>query len=157
LFPDACILQTHRDPVEVLPSYCSMIVALMSTRESVDPLAIGPIVLEYLARSLERGIAARERSDERRFFDVDYRALVADPIAEIGRVYDHYALPLTDDAQRAMHAFLAQNPQNKHGEHRYSLAEFGLTAERVRDRLRFYIRRFDLAGKGARDGARQAG
>ena len=155
LFPDACILQTHRDPVEVLPSYCSMIVALMSTRDSVDPLAIGPIVLEYLARSLERGTASRARSDERRFFDVDYRALVADPIAEIARVYDYYGLALPADTERAMRAFLDQNPQNKHGAHHYSLAEFGLTAEAVRDRLRFYIERFDLSAGGTTE--RRAG
>jgi hypothetical protein len=154
LFPDACILQTHRDPVEVIPSYCSMIVALMSTREGVDPLEIGPIVLEYLARSLECGIAARKRSDGRRFFDVDYRAMVADPTAEIRRIYAHYGLVLSEETEKSMRAFLGQNPQNKHGEHRYSLGEFGLTAEMVRDRLRFYIELFGLDAKG---GERRAG
>jgi hypothetical protein len=150
LFPDACILHTHRDPVEVIASYCSMIVALMSIRASVDPLAIGPAVLEYLARSLERGLAARDRCDPRRFLDVDYRAFTADPVAEIGRVYDYYGLELPSAAERAMRRFLDENPQHKHGAHRYALEEFGLSAPAVRERLQFYVDRFDLGGRSPR-------
>jgi hypothetical protein len=151
LFPDACILHTHRDPVEVIASYCSMIAALMSIRTSVDPLTLGPIVLEYLARSLECGLAARDRCDPKRFLDIDYRAFTADSIGEIARVYDYYGLAFGADSERAMRAFLDHNPQNKHGAHRYSLEEFGLDAGAVRERLRFYTDRFHL-GAGSKEG-----
>jgi hypothetical protein len=144
LFPDACIVQTHRDPVEVIPSYCSMMAALMSIREHVDPQALGPVVLEYLARSLERGLAARERSDASRFIDIDYRGFTAEPLREIARAYEYYGLPFSRTTESAMAGFLGANPQNKHGAHRYSLEEYGLTRDAVRDRLRFYLERFDL-------------
>jgi hypothetical protein len=144
LFPDACIVQTHREPIEVIPSYCSMMAAIMSIKESVDAKALGPVVLEYLARSLERGIAARDASDPARFLDVDYRAFTAAPMTEIARIYRHFDLPLGAESERAMGAFLAANPRNKHGEHQYSLEEYGLTAGWVRARLGFYLERFDL-------------
>lgn len=146
LFPDVCIVQTHRDPVEVIPSYCSMMAALMSIRERVDPLALGPVVLEYLARSLERGLATRAQCDPARFIDVDYRAFTAEPLAEIARVYSHFGLPFGAATERSMAEFLNANPQGKHGAHRYSLEEYGLSADRVRERLRFYLERFGLDG-----------
>ena len=59
LFPDACIVWAHRDPVELVASYCSMIQELSRIREAVDPREIGASVLEYLARSVERAISAR--------------------------------------------------------------------------------------------------
>jgi hypothetical protein len=144
LFPDACIVQTHRDPAEVIPSYCSMMAALMTIREQVDPQSLGPVVLEYLARSLERGLAARERSDAARFIDVDYRAFTADPLREIAKVYGYYGLPFSQATENAMAGFVKANPQNKHGAHRYSLEEYGLTRDAVRERLRFYLERFCL-------------
>ena len=106
LFPDACIVQTHRDPVEVIPSYCSMMAALMSIREHVDPQLLGPVVLEYLARSLERGLAARERSDAARFIDIDYRGFTAEPLREIARVYGYFGLPFPRTTESAMAGFL---------------------------------------------------
>jgi hypothetical protein len=45
-----------------------------------------------------------------------------------------------------MERHLSENPQNKHGAHRYSLEEYGLSAETVRTRLAGYIERFGLPG-----------
>lgn len=141
-FPDACIVMTHRDPCEILPSYCSMLASLMSIRESFDPEQLGPTVLEYLAQSLERGLATRERLDPRRFFDVDYRAFVAAPLDTAQRTYEAFGLgaPPLD----AMRRHVEENPQAKHGAHRYSLEEYGLTREAVRSRLAGYVERFGI-------------
>jgi hypothetical protein len=144
LFPDACIVQTHRDPTQVLASYCSMMHALMGILEAVDPKKLGPVVLEYLARSLEAGMAQRAAGDPARFLDIDYREFVADPLAQIARVYDHFGLVFDERASRPMGAFIEANPQGKHGAHRYSLEEYGLTAGAVRQRLGFYIDHYDL-------------
>ncbi|HEY2510935.1 MAG TPA: sulfotransferase [Polyangiaceae bacterium] len=145
MFPDACIIQTHRDPIPVVASYCSMMFAMMRGREGVDRLELGPTVLEYLARSAERGMAARDRSDPRRFVDVRYRDFVKDPLGTVAEIYDVFRLELTPAAEKAMRGHVESHPQNKHGTHDYSLEEFGLTPERVRKRLAGYIERFELA------------
>ena len=144
MFPDACIIQTHRNPMQILPSYCSMMAALMSQREGLDKTELGPVVLEFLARSLERGLAARERSDSSRFVDVDYRQFVDDPMASVKEIYRAFDLQLSEATERTMQEYVDANPQKKHGAHRYSMDEYGLTPERVKTRLKFYIDRFDL-------------
>lgn len=144
MFPDVCIIQTHRNPLQIIPSYCSMMMAIMTICESVDPLELGPTVLEYLARSLERGLAARDRSDPERFIDIDYQQFVAAPMNTVERIYAHFGLELSSEAADAMRAHVHENPQHRHGSHRYSLEEYGLTAEAVRTRLADYIERFQL-------------
>lgn len=141
-FPDACIVLTHRNPLEVIPSYCSMMAALMSIRAEVDAQALGPVVLEYLARSMERALAARDASPRERFLDVDYGALVADPLGVIASLYDAFGLPWSTTTRAAMQGFLAAHPQHKHGAHEYRLEQYGLHPEMVRERLRFYLDRF---------------
>ena len=101
-------------------------------------------MLEYLARSLERGLAARDRLGAERFFDVDYRAFVADPLATVRGIYRHFALELGPTEEASLAAWADGHKQGKHGAHRYSLEEYGLSAEAVRERLGFYIERFDV-------------
>ena len=144
MFPDACIVQTHRDPIPVVASYCSMMLAMMRGREGVDPLELGPTVLEYLARSAERGMAARDRSDPARFVDVRYKEFVKDPLGTVAKIYDAFRLELTPAAEKAMRAHIESHPQNKHGTHDYSLEQFGLTAEMVKKRLAAYVERFQV-------------
>jgi len=143
-FPDCGIVLTHRNPLEIIPSYCSMMAALMAGRRHLDEAELGPVVLEYLARSLERGLAQRDRSDPRRFLDVAYTDFVADPLKTAERIYEHFGLPLPDAARERMRAHVRESPQGRHGAHEYDLGEYGLTPGRVRERLADYIRRFDL-------------
>jgi len=142
MFPDVCIIWTHRNPLEIIGSYCSMMETLMVGRFAVDRLALGPTVLEYLARSLERGMAARQRTDAGRFIDVDYRRFVAEPLATVESIYAHFHLPFDDGARRTMREYVDNNPRGKHGKHEYSLEQYGLTADQVTGRLRNYIERF---------------
>ena len=144
LFPDCCIIQTHRDPCEILASYCSMMAALMSTRETFDKHELGHSVLEHLAHLLERGLAVRNRADPARFIDVDYRDFISDPMATAERIYSHFALPLSGTTADALRSHTAANPQSKHGRHDYSLEEYGLTPSVVRDRFAGYLARFEL-------------
>jgi hypothetical protein len=139
MFPDACIIQTHREPAEVVGSYCSMMEALMAGQEGVDPIALGPTVLEYLARSVERAIATRAAGKAGRVVDVEYADLVGDPIATVERVYDALHLPLAAATRDAMAAHVRDHAKDKHGAHRYDLARFGLSAASVNERMAAYL------------------
>jgi hypothetical protein len=46
-------------------------------------------------------------------------------------IYDHFQIPWTQDTEAAMQKWLNDNPQRKHGNHRYSLDDFGLTSGEV--------------------------
>ncbi|MEH6550366.1 MAG: sulfotransferase [Pseudomonadales bacterium] len=62
-FPDACVIWGHRSPLDVVPSISSMtaMVARMfgGNIEALSDKQLGPIVMEFYATSLERGLAAR--------------------------------------------------------------------------------------------------
>jgi hypothetical protein len=62
----------------------------------------------------------------------------------VRRIYRHFEIPLTDEAERRMTAFIASNPRDKHGTHRYNAAMFGLDADRIRRDFAGYYQRFDV-------------
>ncbi len=116
----------------------------MMQYEPVAPEELGPAVLDYLARSVDHAMALRERLPPDRFVDVRYTDFLADPLGVARRVHDAFGLPFDGAAKQAMEAHVAANPQNKHGRHDYGLAEFGLTRERVLDRLSAYVTRYGI-------------
>ena len=73
-----------------------------------------------------------------------YPDLMRDPIGVVDRIYRSFALELTTEAEARMRAFLAANPKDKSGRHRYTLEEFGLDARRETERFADYTRRFGL-------------
>jgi hypothetical protein len=143
-FPDVCVVWTHRNPVQCVASVASLTAALMAGREAVDKAELGPVVMDFYATSLERGLASRERLDPERFVDVDYREFVSDPVGSASRIYRHFGLDLGPDVVAALRTHAEANPQGRHGVHRYELEEYGLTQDLVRARFADYTARFGL-------------
>jgi hypothetical protein len=140
-FPDACVIQTHRDPLQVLPSLCSLAAAFRGiVSDQVDRRRLGEQFSEAMARGTERAMTDRASADPARFFDVSYRALLADPIGQVRRAREYFGYSYDDALEARMTAWLAANPQHKHGVHRYSLEQFGLDAEAVNERFAPYRR-----------------
>jgi len=145
VYPDACIVQTHRDPAKVLPSICSLVTGWRSLYEgSADALAIGAWQLDLYASMIERAMEVRARSDPAQFHDFSFGELVADPVGAILRMYDHFGFAASPEAERRMRAWIAANPQGKHGGHKYTLAQFGLTPGAIRERFARYAERFGI-------------
>ena len=110
-----------------------------------DQPELGPVVMDFYATSLERGLATRDQLDPARFIDLWHDDFVRDGLRAIERIYDHFERALTTDTRTAMEATLARNPRHRHGAHEYSLENYGLTAGDVRERFTAYADRFDLA------------
>ena len=144
--PDARVVMTHRDPVQTVPSFASMIRALyVLGSDSVDPLEIAAHWGGKWARALERAIAARARREER-FLDVHYAELVADPMGQVRRIYDHAGLELTADAEARMRRWAVENERDRRPVHAYTLEEFGYTRDGLRRDFAAYCERF-LVGR----------
>jgi hypothetical protein len=54
-----------------------------------------------------------------------------DPIGVVRRLYGHFGLELPQ-VERDMRAWLQANPTGKHGEHRYTLDRYGISADEIR-------------------------
>jgi hypothetical protein len=131
VYPDAMIIQTHRDPGTAIASVCSLAAqATAGWSEVFTGDVVGRDQLELWASGLERFSADRPRHDQASFFDVRYKDLVADPVGTAEAAYGHFGLPFTGAAADAMRALSAERPTGSPGTapaHRYALADFGLT------------------------------
>ncbi len=137
-FPGVGVVWSHRDPLRCVASICSMTAALMKDL-AFEKKALGPVVMEFYAKSLDRGLAARASQDPARFVDVQHDEFVANATAAVSRIYRQFDLDRSEDAVAAMERHVREHPQNKHGRHEYGLEEFGLTPSQVRDRFAGYI------------------
>lgn len=142
--PDATIVMTHRDPVASIPSVCSLNAAFRAGNDRrPDDHRLGAEQLKLWARGIDRTMAARAARPEL-FVDVTFESLRSDPLGVVRTIYAAADTELTVDAEQAMTAWLDANPRDRHGEHHYSAARFGLEADEIRDRFSAYCRVMDL-------------
>ncbi|MEZ5171279.1 MAG: sulfotransferase [Acidimicrobiia bacterium] len=144
IFPDCSIVITHRDPVECVGSYASMMESLMTGR-SFDRRDLGPTVMEYLAAKLEYSQRCRAGIEPSRIIDIGFTDLVADPVGAVQRIYGHFGIPMTPELEQAFADYTAAHPQGEHGTHDYRLDEYGLSEQQILDRFAFYTERFPAA------------
>jgi hypothetical protein len=147
VYPDAAVVFTHREPLEVVASAASLHTVLRSTfSDTVDPVAVGREVTTRWCEGMRRAVAVRDGGmvPVERFFDVQYADLMRDPIDVVRRIYAHFDMALTDVAEHRMRRFLGENPKDKHGRHEYTLEEFGLDRDEEWRRYAWYRDRFGL-------------
>ena len=94
----------------------------------------------------ERGIKARDegRVTADRILDVNFRDFMTEPFETIRHIYGFAGLDFTSEVEERMRAFLASNPDDKHGKHSYGFADTGLDETRERERVRGYQERFQV-------------
>lgn len=143
-FPDAGVVWSHRTPMEAIASMCSMIETLMKTRTDLEPSKLGPVVMDFYATSLERGLATRDRLDPACFVDVWHDELLDDPIGVVERIHERFDRPLGAEVRAAMEARMARHPRHRHGVHHYALEKYGLAPEMIQERFADYVERFGL-------------
>jgi hypothetical protein len=145
-YPDAMIVQTHRDPLEVIGSVSSLECILRgAASDAIDPQAIGRQQVALWSRQIEMGMKARRESHcVDRFFDVHFREFLADPIECVKQIYAHFALPFSEDTEARMRTFLSDNSRDKHGVHRYALADFGIDPREAAGCFHAYYEEFGI-------------
>ncbi|MEM7138044.1 MAG: sulfotransferase [Myxococcota bacterium] len=147
VFPDARIVHTHRDPIQVAASAASLTTALRgASSDAIDPHRIGREQVTLWAKLVNESVEQRKRlahkSDQ--FFDIHMSEIVADPINAVRRMYARFDHPLTDEVASKMAEFIAQNPRDKQGSHAYSAKDFGIDPARDRGLFQDYITYFGL-------------
>lgn len=146
-YPDALLVQTHRDPLRIIASLGSLVSTLrrLGSDDTSNPEAAAEFA-DYIVEGLDRSVTAREDGTIRpdRVIDVQFGAFMADPFSTIRDVYQRLGLQLSDDAESRMRAFLAANPQDKFGAHKYTFADTRLDEGALRERARRYQEYFDV-------------
>jgi len=146
-YPEALIVQTHRDPLRVVCSLASLVDLLR--RLASDDVLISEVAAEWvddIVLGLDRAVEARQNGTvpAGQAVDVLFSDFLRDPMAVVETIYERLGIELSVEAEKAMRTFLAANPQEKHGGHKYSFADTGLDAGLLRERTRAYTEFFDV-------------
>jgi hypothetical protein len=132
VFPGVQVIQTHRDPVQSIPSIASFIHTLWGIYSNqADPVAAGHEWSALMNRALRHTMAVRKQAPAQ-FLDVHFMDTVKQPLEVVRRIYQFIGWPLTAEVEKAMSAWLKEDEKSHQGGHDYTPEQFGLTAEQLR-------------------------
>lgn len=148
VFPDARIVQTHRDPLSAVPSAASMYSTLWQiTSDEVDLSAAGRQCRDRLELDLSRFLAFRARQPADRVFDLWFDEMERDSIGPVERMYAWLGTPFLPETRRALERWLVDNAREKRPPHRYTFETFGLTKDDLLHRFADYREKYILPRK----------
>lgn len=145
VYPDARVLIPHRPPAQVMGSSCSMVRYLryiFSHGANANRKVIGEHQLNNITSSLKRSMECRRNLPQENFLDLSYTRLVKSPHEEMERVYRFLDETYTPERRNAIETYLTEHRQHKHGGHKYTLSEFGLSESVVEKATREYQNMF---------------
>ena len=146
-YPDAWVVQTHRDPAKTMPSTVSTTALVQWLRtDQVDVVKLAATieaVFAFALNSVAERRAKRELPD--RFVDVHFQDLLRDPVATLRAAYERMGRRFSPEHAEAIRRYLAEKPKGKFGVHQYSPEEWGFTAEGLRRSLAPYVSHFGVA------------
>ncbi len=142
-YPDAMLVQTHRDPTALVASMAGLYSTIRSEGPG-DPrrAATGREVVELWGTGLQRALAARrDPAVDRRVLDISHRAMINDPLDTLRSVYDHFDLPFTDEFEQRACLWVEQ-PSQHTSSVKFTLADFDLDETTVNAGFGSYQTRF---------------
>ena len=150
VYPDVRVVWMHRDPVKVLGSVASLNSTLHATNtQRVDYARVGRTWRDKCLHAITAGTEFRDRRGvDDTVFDLQYAELMDDPVGSVERIYRHFNMELDDLGRRRMAAWMEENPQDRFGRHRYTLDQFGLDADEVREQFDRYVDRYQVPSEG---------
>ena len=149
VFPDAAVIQTHRNPIEVVNSQIRLtkvLEAVFARPREREQLAISE------AQKIEQMLGCITRFRDAypnvagQFIDVTYRELVSDPLAVVRRIYERLGVRLTEVATERMRRLISARSRYKKGRRDSSpLADLGLVGTAGMNQFNDYCSRFGIS------------
>ncbi len=143
VFPDARVVQTHRDPVDTIPSLTSMTAAIwVIYSDQADPAECGKTWARKFANGMNHTMDVREKMGDDRFLDLMFRDTVSQPLTEIEKIYDFIGMDLTDEARAEMAQWQDFNRRELRPPHEYTLEQYGFTEGGLKQQFARYRKAF---------------
>jgi len=132
VYPDAVLVQPHRDPVTVMASISRLIEVIRCVAfERIDRDELGQELLHLWHDGQAAALGWRKANPQVKVLDLAFRDLIADPVGAVRKVYDHAGIAFSQASEEAVARWWREHPADKHGQHRYELADYGLTRNQV--------------------------
>jgi len=145
VYPDARIIQTHRDLSKAIGSQASLSARMVAKMQrSMSMREVGDFWLHYSRAGLERGLSARARLPRAQIYDLRLDDLLAHPIDVLEDIYRHFDIEYDAGLTRRFLGRIAEQPTAQIGDHDYDIADFGLSEGRIREAFADYCDRFGV-------------
>jgi Sulfotransferase family len=150
VYPDACLVVTHRDPVYSMTSIINLVYELMKMiAPNTSAQQFGRDYLALWSSVLNKAERDRAGIDPARIFDIHFDDIKRDPIGSVERIYRWFDIPITPASRAAWQQRTQDSPDGGHAVHHYTPEDFGLTAANIRDSAGAHYQRY-LAVDAAR-------
>ena len=146
VYPDACVVFVHRDPLAVLPSVARLTEVLRRpfTRH-VDKVEIGRQESDRWLAATEMMIeTADKKSFTNPILHIHYLNLVGDPLGTVEALYRHFGRALDPGTSARIGRLVEAKPNGGYRRHRSRLEEYGLDPAFERERYSRYMQRFGI-------------
>ncbi|OBB80570.1 sulfotransferase family protein [Mycolicibacterium peregrinum] len=138
-FPDARFVMTHRDPTDVILSVADLYADIIGTfTDQIDRPYIGRLNVEHWSLGMDRALGFRSEDNGDRFYDIDFRAMQADPIGEVTALYSWLGQPVTDEFAERMDSWWTHAAAEREPSSHADPAMFDLDLDQVRPRFARY-------------------
>lgn len=145
VFPGTRVIQTHRDPLQTIPSIASFTFNLWKVyMQQPDPARAGRQWSAIFARGVRDTIRFRDAQPPERFHDVWFADTLARPLDVVRGIYDYLGIDFPADTREKMQAYLEANRREKRPLHEYSLEHYGLSDEQIGRDFAQYRERYIL-------------
>jgi len=136
VFPDATLVMTHRTHLKTVGSGLRLLECFYAPFTDLRPEPTSYVAGVKGAADIHMNWRASQPAN--RFIDIPFSASVKNPEAVIRAIYEYANEPLSDESLRRMLDWNRSNPQNKFGRHEYTLGQYGLSADDIRETFAEY-------------------
>ena len=147
VFPDAKVIQTHRDPAKAVPS---LVALLMQMHALMEEGRVDQRGENMLAREVAKWSNAVHKCDKMReghpdqVLDVVHGDFHREPMKVLEQIYAFIDMEISDEVRPLLQQRIDEKPELQHGKHSYTISDYGMTEEEAREPFGDYIERFDL-------------
>ncbi|HQR04398.1 MAG: sulfotransferase [Proteobacteria bacterium] len=143
VFPDTRVIQTHRDPLQTIPSIASFHFNLWQVyMKNPDPTRVGRQWSDIWARGMQETMQYRDASAADRFLDIWFADTLTKPLEVVKTIYDFLGYSFPEDTKEKMQVFLEANSRDKRPVHDYTMEYFGLSEAQIRQDFAGYRARY---------------
>lgn len=145
VFPDVRVVQSHRDPIDTIPSLTSLIAGVwVIYSDHADPKVAGSQWARKFANGMRHTMNVRKKAGDSQFLDLWFKDTVRQPLTEIQKIYDFLGMELTSQAKAEMQQWQAFNRRELRPSHDYTLEQYGFSKAGLAQQFSDYRRAFIL-------------
>jgi hypothetical protein len=133
---------THRDPTDVILSVADLYADIVGGfTDHLDRVYLGQLNVEHWSLGMQRALRFRDGGAGKCFYDIDFRDMQTDPIAEVRGLYSWLGESVSDEFETRMRSWWAEAAADREPSSHADPVAFGIDLDKVRPLFADYVAR----------------